>query len=503
LLNLFPERASSSFKLSMSDAVLFPPPTAAALEKHNAIEVVPSKGRKKPKRTAAALRLVAAAATVAMLQFVTDQRKLSSFWSDDAFKFSASVTDSTRATSSRNASAATYVRTTSRTNVTDSEPGKGDSKITKPVSQSSLSPETVSEDELPRGEPHKNSITGALQQPNASKIVEAARVVGGEATTVSMDETAIAISDDTTAGSDFKKGYDIEAGDPRPRNLHLAFIGDSVTRYQYVSLVYFLKTGQWWNQDEHPTLLYRVDFASWNEYFLWSNKQLQPEEQCDCARPGGGGYYNINENRYFFDPVRNNSVSINIKFGKATTHGHMTAPIDPNATIDVSRQPPYAWENYGWNQTITEHIAKLVPKPDFLVFNAGLHANRLTNPETQQSILDALAATNIIGIYKTTTRSMNLDRKKGFSRGRHDKSLCGKVFPDCMDLGWVGDLIGPDYYHDDVHLKSAGNTLMNLQLLAYLREYHGGVTAIDFVDAEQLRLDPVAYWESTIASTTQ
>jgi len=99
----------------------------------------------------------------------------------------------------------------------------------------------------------------------------------------------------------------------------------------------------------------------------------------------------------------------------------------------------------------------------------------------------------MIGIYKTTTRSREMSRTSGFQRGRHDKILCGKVFANCLNLDWTGDLIGPDFYYDDVHVKSNANTVMNQQLLDYLQwrddenhKFRGGVSRIDRIDPSRL-----------------
>lgn len=84
---------------------------------------------------------------------------------------------------------------------------------------------------------------------------------------------------------------------------------------------------------------------------------------------------------------------------------------------------PYAWTAYDWDQLITEHIAKLEPKPEFVIFNAGLHGHRLTSNETQQAILNAFKATNMVGIQKTTTRTSHLSRTSRFSQGKHDRDI--------------------------------------------------------------------------------
>jgi hypothetical protein len=80
---------------------------------------------------------------------------------------------------------------------------------------------------------------------------------------------------------------------PRPRNLRLAFLGDSVTRYQYLSLAYFLRWGRWFDPDtiknhlvdahsfRHP---YHPD-QDWNEFFLQSNRLLYLSRKATANAP--------------------------------------------------------------------------------------------------------------------------------------------------------------------------------------------------------------------------
>lgn len=56
----------------------------------------------------------------------------------------------------------------------------------------------------------------------------------------------------------------------------LVFIGDSLTRYQYVTLLYFLEFGEWPAQllgtAEHPSPVIQKEWASWNDYFKGSRR---------------------------------------------------------------------------------------------------------------------------------------------------------------------------------------------------------------------------------------
>ena len=65
---------------------------------------------------------------------------------------------------------------------------------------------------------------------------------------------------------------------------YIALVGDSVTRYQYLSLVYFLRTGKW--HSTKPRLFCEKDWPSWNMFFKGTNAKLRGYEICDCDREG-------------------------------------------------------------------------------------------------------------------------------------------------------------------------------------------------------------------------
>ena len=102
----------------------------------------------------------------------------------------------------------------------------------------------------------------------------------------------------------------------RPTGLRLAFVGDSVTRYQFLSLAFFLRWGRWFDPQVYPNHL--VDAHSfhhpqhpdndWNEFFLQSNRLLAPNEACDCQRSRDSRHWAV-ERRYFYDPSRNNTLT--------------------------------------------------------------------------------------------------------------------------------------------------------------------------------------------------
>jgi hypothetical protein len=80
------------------------------------------------------------------------------------------------------------------------------------------------------------------------------------------------------------------------KGTHLVFVGDSLSRYFYLSLSYLFATGKWSRKfaklPAHPSLsrsiLSEKDFQNWSRFYHKSNKILSNEkttfEICDCFR---------------------------------------------------------------------------------------------------------------------------------------------------------------------------------------------------------------------------
>lgn len=113
-----------------------------------------------------------------------------------------------------------------------------------------------------------------------------------------------------------------------PNGLRLAFIGDSLTRYQVLSLMYYLHNhGQKWQPDsEQPNLVTQKTKAyknDWNIYFNITSHVLgeaSGKHKCDCYR-GVTDPARIFENRYFRDVKGNNYIYFLTKLGRAPSRG--------------------------------------------------------------------------------------------------------------------------------------------------------------------------------------
>jgi hypothetical protein len=261
------------------------------------------------------------------------------------------------------------------------------------------------------------------------------------------------------------------------QNLHMAFVGDSLTRFQYISLVHFLQTDRWIKNEDVPNMIHLKAGMTWNQYFSYTEKLWNGTETCDCHRPDGN-YRAVNrlhvicENRYYRHIQRNNYISRIQKNGYYEAHGHW----DPsqvynshhavNLTWPDVRGTAFAWRFHNWQDIIRLHLAKLDPKPKFVFLNAGMWPHDLDNVTNVHAIRRALDEHGMVGIYKTTTKiktdtSTNIDS--------YEIEAC-KILHYCLDMSWTGTLSNNSDYVDLKHFSALVNRRFNEQLIDLLEK---------------------------------
>lgn len=261
----------------------------------------------------------------------------------------------------------------------------------------------------------------------------------------------------------------------RPTNLHIAFAGDSLTRYQYLSLAHFLKYGAWIDPDEIPNMTQEKQHNTWHEFYKFTKSKLHPYEECDCFRPEGHKMALMMENRYFFDPVRNNSISYFQKFGHKfsfKSNWNVTDVHHPHELITKEHQLKFELETQSWPRFIKDFVSKMDPKPTFFIFNEGIHPHRdLTNKKVRRQILRAIRESGMIGVYKTTTKYRlhnitNNNITETHMIRDYELDFCKKI-DLCLDLSWTWH-VPVDYYSDYAHFREPVYTWQNVQLMELL-----------------------------------
>ena len=70
---------------------------------------------------------------------------------------------------------------------------------------------------------------------------------------------------------------------PIPENLNIMFIGDSISRFQYLSLCHYLKFGEWINPLESPNPVFESEHGGWDNFYENTKNMLAPYEEIGRA----------------------------------------------------------------------------------------------------------------------------------------------------------------------------------------------------------------------------
>jgi hypothetical protein len=255
---------------------------------------------------------------------------------------------------------------------------------------------------------------------------------------------------------------------PVPKNLNIVLMGDSLTRYQYIDLAYFLShNGTFSSSEERPNMVIEKTHADWNSFYNYTNMQLQPFENCDCFRNGASGS-RINhgvsiENRYFFDTDNNNRVTFLQKFGD---HPFKTSwPVSeihsPHELVK-DHQNVSIINKWNWVDTVKNFVCKMEPKPSAFIFNSGLWIDKeLSQIDAQLNMMAALRDCGITSVYKTTTNS------RGKSTADNNRERMCSLADMCLNVSWT-ELVPGEKYWDGGHFISPIYSLLNIHLLSLL-----------------------------------
>lgn len=286
---------------------------------------------------------------------------------------------------------------------------------------------------------------------------------------------------------------------PRPQNLRLVFIGDSVTRYQYLSLAYFLRYGRWFDTSiEYNNLVNSHSFhhplhvqEDWNEFFLQSTRMLDPLEICDCLRNFDNTV--VLERRYFYDQTNNNMmVYLNMngnETDKRGFYGRLKAEsiFGPHfyqtvgLTFGISKRTNRSaiqWHYKDWNNVVANHVGSLnfaynqtkPPQRIHVLLNAGLHPHNFRETAVALALRQSLDELGFHSTWKTTTFQLPYvieyqlqQQQKDLHVRKTDIAMC-HLLGNCFNVSWTGDL-DPRYYVDDLHFLEPVYRIFNEEYL--------------------------------------
>ena len=273
-----------------------------------------------------------------------------------------------------------------------------------------------------------------------------------------------------------------------PRNLNIAFLGDSVTRYLYVSLAYFLTTGTWIHPD-WSRLPYNPTTAGlfpagdrYNAYFEYANQLLGQNEFCDCNR---GAF----ESHYFYEPNRNNRLAMFMRGGTvphiAPFLGRVkSSTVWKNFTnlqgipfgFQDDRPTPEAWQHYDWVDFIRQELGTMDPRPDMVVLNAGLWKSTGFDEAYAHNVSQALQDIGIRpehAFWRTTTYIIpnhiagNTTQHAFVGNREVDERMCRILGGTCIDMEFTSQW-HRDQFSDYRHFFEPGNRIMNEEILQTL-----------------------------------
>lgn len=271
-----------------------------------------------------------------------------------------------------------------------------------------------------------------------------------------------------------------------PCHLSIVFMGDSLTRFMYYSLVYFLRHNMWIDPFSKPNLVKPADILGgyelhfdWMPWYNFSNRALDPYEKCDCYREKGSvtrgmGRKSLCENRYFHDPTRNNTIVYFQAMGNhIPVRGHFENPPffqqnrqphnQSNFTI-FQKKEPFSW-SYEWPDAILHQVSKIRPSPK-LILAAAAWLHDFDKPDFVTKIIHAVNKT--VGMENVLWKTATANRRGQIrDKGKTDRYMCEQL-QGCLNVsGWTSKL-SKDYYIDEGHFREPVYRKMNEELFLYL-----------------------------------
>jgi hypothetical protein len=262
----------------------------------------------------------------------------------------------------------------------------------------------------------------------------------------------------------------------------ISFVGDSLTRYQYLNLVHFITHGTWYSS--YPPFEHEPLWNSWLEFYQGTTARLTTKngiscEKCDCYRNPSDTL--SRENRYY----ENSELNLTISYFQHSV-GISKRGMDYNSlTLSNCR------EGLGCTQAscspgncmkthwiANDHIdllkhAALTLHPDTVIFNSGIW-HRLNNPHDEgftspERINDLIMLAQIMPafgvqrfIWKTTTAVQQETSPLGESEAKLFTSAIGgtdsfnswtvfDAYSLTSNIADIGQRLNIPLYYDSYH----------------------------------------------------
>lgn len=155
---------------------------------------------------------------------------------------------------------------------------------------------------------------------------------------------------------------------------YVVFVGDSLSRYQYLSLAYFLghmKQLPRYHGRNMPHINNKQDFDSWqdflassSDYLVSSSVNATVKEMCDCSRPDGP----VEENGRYIREYRRMCIST-VKVGGGCRPGKRLEAGQLKLGYTQSLGYPSWWE--AAEKSLRKVLGERRP-PDVVIFNTGM-----------------------------------------------------------------------------------------------------------------------------------
>lgn len=272
---------------------------------------------------------------------------------------------------------------------------------------------------------------------------------------------------------------------------HLVMIGDSLMRYQYLSLVHLIRFGGFPDEHGNDDIMLGRKFPTWSAFYNHTTALLAPHEVCDCFRTDLTNitslkHANMNriENRYYYDAKTNIRISYFKYFGdKWPLHGKWESTRQAGVLKDhvfSSSNSDDMWVFKDVTVFLSRFARRLQPAPTLLLLNAGHHKHNFHFPLFRREVTRAAHTVAPRVMWKTTSgRTDDLQegvrnvsaRTASSSSNLVDAAMCAAAGWRCLNLSWTSAL-PPSSYVDLLHLQPYAYADINIQFLLQLRTAH-------------------------------